>query len=320
MINTPLSPTIILTGPTASGKTALAIEAAMELRALGTPASQLEIINADSVCFYQEFNIGSAKPTPEELKLVPHHLIDVAHPNENYHAGKFLKDCEQKLSEIHARGNRAIIVGGSGFYLKALRLGLWEAPPTDEKFREVMATIDTPTLFEKLVKLDPLHAQKIGANDRYRIIRALEIIETGSGKTPTQLEKEMPSEPDPRFQLWVIDRDKVELEDRMRVRIAQMLDHGWIDETRTLIENYPQSKTLGAVGYQQIVDHLNGVFPEGRIKKPGLPGLIDEIVLSHRQLAKQQRTWFKNMKPDQLFQLEKDRIILKEKLMTLYQK
>ena len=143
------SPTIILTGPTASGKTALAIEAAMELRALRTQAPQIEIINADSVCFYQEFNIGSAKPTPEELKLVPHHLIDVAHPNENYHAGKFLKDCEQKLSEIHARGNRAIIVGGSGFYLKALRLGLWEAPPTDEKFREAMAAIDTPPLFEK---------------------------------------------------------------------------------------------------------------------------------------------------------------------------
>ena len=314
------SPTIILTGPTASGKTALAIEAAMELRALRTQAPQIEIINADSVCFYQEFNIGSAKPTPEELKLVPHHLIDVAHPNENYHAGKFLKDCEQKLSEIHARGNRAIIVGGSGFYLKALRLGLWEAPPTDEKFREAMAAIDTPPLFEKLVKLDPLHAQKIGANDRYRIIRALEIIETGSGKTPTQLEKEMPSEPDPRFQLWVIDRDKAELEDRMRVRIAQMLDQGWIEETRALIEKYPQSRTLGAVGYQQIVDHLNGVLPEGRIKKPGLPGLIDEIVLSHRQLAKQQRTWFKNMKPDQLFQLEKDRADLKEKLMTLYQK
>ncbi len=290
----------------------------MELRAKGTP--QLEIINADSVCFYQEFNIGSAKPTPEEMKLVPHHLINVAHPNENYHAGKFLKDCEQTLSEIHARGNRAIIVGGSGFYLKALRLGLWEAPPTDEKFREAMTAIDTPTLFEKLVKLDPLHAQKIGANDRYRMIRALEIIETGNGKTPTELEKQMSGEADPRFQLWVVDREKSELEERMRVRIAQMLDAGWIEETRQLREKYPQSKTLGAVGYHQILDHLDGVLPQGRMKKPGLPGLIDEIVLSHRQLAKQQRTWFKNMKPNALFLLEKDRQILKEKLMTLDQK
>ena len=320
MINTPLSPTIILTGPTASGKTALAIEAAMDLRALGTPASQLEIINADSVCFYQEFNIGSAKPTPEELKLAPHHLIDVAHPNDNYHAGKFLKDCEQKLSEIHARGNRAIIVGGSGFYLKALRLGLWEAPATDEKFREAMAQVDTPTLFEKLVKLDPLHAQKIGANDRYRMIRALEIIETGSGKTPTQLEKEMPSEPDPRFQLWVIDRDKVELESRIRERVAKMLEQGWIEETKQLRLSYPDSKTLTAVGYRQVIDHLDGTFPEGRIKKPGMEGLVEEIVLSHRQLAKQQRTWFKGLKPEALFQLERDRVLLKEKLMIVYQK
>ncbi len=295
----------------------MAIEAALELRLRGI---NLEIINADSVCFYQDFNIGSAKPTEEEMQLVPHHLINVAHPNENYHAGKFLKDCEEKLNEIHSRGNRALIVGGSGFYLKALRLGLWEAPATDEKFRESLANVDTPVLFEKLVLLDPLHAQKIGANDRYRIIRALEIIQTGSGKTPSQLEAEMKAEPDPRFQLWVIDREKPELDERIRSRISKMLDQGWVEETLELRRKYPVSKTLSAVGYHQILDHLDGVFPQGRIKKPGKEGLVDEIVLSHRQLAKQQRTWFKGLMPEAVFQLERDRQILKEKLMTLYQK
>ena len=309
--------TILLTGPTASGKTSLAIEAALSLRAHEV---NLEIINADSVCFYQEFNIGSAKPTEEEMTSVPHHLINIAHPNENYHAGQFLRDVAKKLEEIHTRGNRAIIVGGSGFYLKALRLGLWEAPPTDESFRKTLETIDTPLLFEKLVKLDPLHAQKIGANDRYRIIRALEIIEVGSGSTPTELQASMSQEPDPRFELWVIDREKQELDDRIRERIKKMLDLGWIEETKKLRALYPESKTLNAVGYRQVIDDLDGKIPDGRIKKTGKEGLIDEISLAHRQLAKHQRTWFRNLKPNESFELERDRMSLKEKLMSFYQK
>lgn len=309
--------TIILTGPTASGKTSLAIECALELRAHGV---NLEIINADSVCFYQEFNIGSAKPSDEEMQLVPHHLINVAHPTENYHAGQFLKDCTKKLDEIHARGNRAIIVGGSGFYLKALRLGLWEAPATDENFRASLEHIDTTTLFEKLSKLDPSHAQKIGASDRYRIIRALEIIEVGGGKTPSELEAGMSHEPDPRFELWVIDRDKQELEKRIRERILKMLDAGWVEETKNLQRKYPESRTLQAVGYRQVIDDLEGKLPEGRNKKSGPEGLIDEISLAHRQLAKSQRTWFKNLKPNEFFELERDRQSLKEKLMNFYQK
>ena len=309
--------TILLTGPTASGKTSLAIEAALSLRAREV---NLEIINADSVCFYQEFNIGSAKPTMDEMAAVPHHLVNIVHPNENYHAGQFLRDVAKKLEEIHARGNHAIIVGGSGFYLKALRLGLWEAPPTDENFRKSLEEISTPLLFEKLVTLDPLHAQKIGANDRYRIIRALEIMEVGSGATPSELQALMSSEPDPRFELWVIDREKEELENRIRVRVKKMLDLGWMEETKKLRALYPESKTLTAVGYRQVIDHLESKLPEGRIKKPGEEGLIDEISLSHRQLAKQQRTWFKNLKPNESFVLDRDTLILKEKLMSFYQK
>lgn len=306
--------TIILTGPTASGKTSLAIEASIEL------GKKLEIINADSVCFYQEFNIGSAKPTSDEMDLVPHHLINIAHPNDNYHAGQFLRDCSNKLEEIHARGNHAIIVGGSGFYLKALRLGLWEAPETNEAFRKTLEEIDTATLAQKLELLDPTHAKKIGNNDRYRIIRALEIMEVGSGATPTELEAQMSSEPDSRFELWVIDREKSELEDRIRQRINGMLDAGWIEETQKLLTKYPLSKTLNAVGYRQVVDHLTGKLPEGRIKKSGKIGLIDEISLAHRQLAKTQRTWFKNLNPNESFELDRDRANLKEKLMNFYQK
>lgn len=300
---------IILTGPTAVGKSALAIEAAQTLG--------LEIINADSVCFYQRFNIGSAKPTLDELNLVRHHLIDVAHPNEVYHAGKFLKDIQATLQDIHARHKRALIVGGSGFYLKALRLGLWEAPATSADFRASVENRDTQALFEELSGLDPTHASKVGSEDRYRLIRALEILHI-SGKKPSELQASMSGEPNPAYQLWLVDREKDELALRMRTRIVAMLDAGLVNETIALREAFPNSKTLHAVGYAQVLNFLEGVSPEGRKLKAGIPGLVDEIELAHRQLAKQQRTWFKSLKPEETFTLESDRHSIFEKLVKFY--
>lgn len=301
---------VILTGPTATGKSSLAIEAAEKLN--------LEIINADSVCFYEKFNIGSAKPTLEELERVRHHLIDVVHPDDVYHAGRFIKDCKHALQDIHSRGKRALIVGGSGFYLKALRLGLWEAPATSPVFRETLKDRDDASLYEEVFTLDPKHAEKVGPVDRYRLIRALEILHLAH-KKPSDLQDEMPKEPNAEFELWVIDRDKDELALRMRKRIEQMLDQGLVAETLGLLENYPESKMLKAVGYQQVIEHLSGIIPSGRKLRPGLPGLADEIELAHRQLAKQQRTWFKNMKPNESFILDQDHDLLIEKLMKFYQ-
>jgi len=303
--------TVILTGPTAVGKSRLAIELAETL--------DLEIINADSICFYREFDVGSAKPTDEERAQVPHHLIDVASPDETYHAARFYRDCLQVLDEIHSRGKQALIVGGSGFYLKALRMGLWEAPSTSPEFRATLEAEPTDVLFERLQQVDAIHAQKIGVNDRYRIVRALEIYEL-SGKKPSELEAEMPDTPDARFELWVVDRDKDELSRRIRDRIGTMLEQGWMDETKRLRERYPESKTLHAVGYQQILDFLDGIEPPGRNLRQGIDGLRDEIELAHRQLAKQQRTWFKNLKPNESFVLDQDLPRIKEKLMKLHQK
>ena len=307
---------IILTGPTAVGKSSLAIDFALEYKR--QTQHTLEIINADSVCFYQEFNIGSAKPNALELKSVPHHLIDIAHPNQNYHAGDFLRDCTRILDEIHSRGNRALIVGGSGFYLKALRLGLWDAPATSPELREKLSKEELPVLFERLKAIDPIHAEKIGGNDRYRIIRALEIFEL-SGKIPSALESAMPTEPNPNFELWTIDRDKEELAARMKPRIQAMLDAGLLDEVKQLQKNYPESRTLHAVGYQQVLNYFEGVTPEGRKVKPGLEGLMNEIELAHRQLAKQQRTWFKSLEPNHTFVLDRDIAEITAKLMKFYQ-
>ena len=301
---------IILTGPTAVGKSSLAIEVAKKCN--------LEIINADSVCFYREFNIGSAKPTAIEMQEIPHHLVDVAAPNESYHAGSFLKDLEKVLTNIHARGKRALIVGGSGFYLKALRMGLWEAPETSPEFRATLEIKTLAELVQELSENDPVHAQKFGTNDRYRVIRALEILAI-SGKKPSELQAEMSTEPNPAYELWVVDRDPAELVTRMRARIETMIKEGFIEEAKLLREKYPNAKTLSAVGYSQVLNYLDGVLPDGRKLKAGLPGLIDEIELSHRQLAKTQRTWFKNLKPNESFILDSDRQSLIEKLMNFYQ-
>ena len=301
---------IVLTGPTAVGKSSLAIQWAEELG--------LEIINADSVCFYRGFDIGSAKPDSLELARIPHHLIDVANPLENYHAGRFLRDCKEKVREIHSRGKRALIAGGSGFYLKALRFGLWEAPEGSSDFRAAQEHRSLEDLFLELSSRDPAHALKTGSADRYRIIRALEILQL-SGKKPSDLEAAMPKDPDPAFPLFVIDRDPKELEVRMKSRISQMLESGWMDETRVLRERFPDSRVLRSVGYAQILDHLDGNKPSGRKIAPGLEGLTSEILLAHRQLAKTQRTWFKNQKPEQEFILERDLQVLKERLMRIYQ-
>lgn len=304
--------TVLLAGPTAAGKTALALKLAQAL-----PGKKVEIINADSVCFYREFDIGSAKPTAQERAAVPHHLIDVADPNDHYHAGKFLADCERKIAEIHARGAVPLIVGGSGFYLKALRHGLWDAPPTSGEFRASVEGVETPVLFERLKEKDAVHAQKIGPADRYRIVRALEIIAL-SGSLPSELEAKMDKTPDPRFLLWVIERDRDELASRIHSRIESMIDAGWIDEVIRIRDQFPTSKTLHAVGYQQILDFLDGVEPDGRKIEPGIPGLVAEIDLAHRQLAKQQRTWIKSLKPDQRLVLPQDEPVAVQKFRSLY--
>jgi tRNA dimethylallyltransferase len=303
-------PTLILTGPTAVGKTAIAIELAGLLN--------LEIINADSVCFYRNFDIGSAKPSPEERKSVPHHLIDIADPDQTYPAAAFLKDCLSVLAEIHARKKRALIVGGSGFYLKALRFGLWDAPPTSKDFRASIDARATEDLFSELETLDPIHAAKIGVSDRYRIVRALEILSL-SGKKPSELEASMSRAPDPAFPLFVLDRDKEELSRRIEERVRGMLAAGFIEEVRSLREQHPGSKTLLSAGYRQVIDFLDQKAPAGRKLRAGEAGLIDEIVLAHRRLAKQQRTWFKNAGFDAEFLLEQDRDLLKEKVIEVYQ-
>lgn len=312
---TPSFITAIVTGVTASGKTAVALEYARE-------HGNLEIVNADSLLVYRGMDIGTAKPTKAELAEIPHHLIDLRNPDESFTAGDYVREVSRAIDEIHARGKRALIVGGTGFYLKALLYGLWEAPAADAEVRARLEKEENRTLYQRLFALDEEAALKIGGNDRYRLIRALETIEL-SGNLPSALEAKQKARPkDPRFVLLITDRENDELFTRISARTEEMLAQGLLEETKQLAHAYPGARPLASVGYAESIDYLEGRKPLGRQLKPGLPGLVDEINLSTRQLVKRQRTWFRGQflerKDAELFTLDRERDLLLGRLRDLY--
>ena len=316
MSTSPSHVTAILTGSTAAGKTSAAIKLA-ELYQKIHASSQIELVNADSISVYRHFNIGSAKPSLLEQKNISHHLLDIKDPEENTHAGEFHRACEACLQDIHSRGNRALIVGGTGFYLKGLLLGSWGDIPANPQLRMQLEDLDNQQLFQQLLAKDEAWALKVSAGDRYRLIRALEVIEQ-TGKTPSQLEAQTSQEPDPQFRLLVLDRPNKELHSRIETRTQKMLEAGWIEEVEDLIKRFPQSRALNSVGYQQVKDYLQQKKPAGRKMASGLQGLQDEVNLATRQLVKKQRTWFKAQKGAEHFLLEKDRNSLEKALKEIY--
>ena len=301
----------ILSGPTASGKTALALEAAEKF-------GGIELINADSLCIYRGMDIGTAKPTREERSRIPHHLIDIRNPSEEFTAGDFIREVKSAVESIHARGKRALIVGGTGFYLKALRFGLWDAPPAEPKLRKELEALPLSELHRELSEKDPASAQRIGLSDLYRLVRAVEILRL-SGKTPTELQAQAPSEPSRSFPLWVIDRTAEELDARILLRAEGLLRAGLLEETRALLEQFPGARPLKSVGYAECVLYLSGQTPSGRTVAPGEAGLRDEITLGTRQLARRQRKWFRNQKPEKRFQLDQDHSALLQELRAWFE-
>lgn len=307
--------TAILTGPTASGKSSIALDFARAARKAGI---EMEIINADSIAVYRGFDIGSAKPTKAERTEIPHHLIDVLDPNEFFAAPDFAKRVERTLAEIHARGARALVVGGTGFYIKALVYGVWDAPPTSDSFRQSLENQSNAELHARLKTLDPASADRIPPNDRYRVVRALEI-HALSGKKASDLARDENRAPDPRYVHLHVDREPRELEARIHARTQAMLDQGLVEETRALRTAYPRARALTSVGYAQVIHYLDGVQPDGRKVASGLAGLRDEIALATRQLVKSQRTWFKGQAEAEEFTLDTDREKLLERLTSIYQ-
>lgn len=284
----PTSPkTAILTGPTASGKSALAISLCKKL-------SHIEIINSDSLLVYRGMNIGTAKPSLEERQGIPHHLVDILDPSTPFNAGEFTRMVNERISEIHERGSRALIVGGTGFYLKALLFGTWNVQLEENRVPETLESLSNETLWNQLLQVDPVSANRIGMNDRYRLLRANQIFRQ-TGKTPTELQQEMQPHPREDLCLWWIDSSNATLEERIRVRTQTMLRSGLIEEYQEVLTRYGACRPLESIGYFQVKNFLEGRDPAGRKIRAGLLGLEDEICLATRQLVKRQRTWFKNL-------------------------
>ena len=300
----------ILSGPIATGKTSIALEFCEK--------NQIEIINADSLIVYRDLNIGTAKPTEEELKKVRHHLVNICDANEPFSAGDFLREFQSALNDIENRGNRALVVGGTGFYLKALLYGMWDVPPASPDRREELESLATEDLLSILKKNDPEALQKISIEDRYRLIRAIEVYES-TGKRFSDLQRDaQKQEPHPLLSLFVIDRAHDELNRRIEERTQAMVQNGIIKETQFLLEKKPHSRCLQAVGYLQTAEFLKNISPKGRKTKPGLEGLTSEIELATRQLVKRQRTWFRAEKASKHFMLDHDRAALDAALKSVY--
>ncbi|GAA3719905.1 tRNA (adenosine(37)-N6)-dimethylallyltransferase MiaA [Oceanisphaera sediminis] len=271
-------------GPTASGKTSLAMELCREL--------PCELISVDSALVYRGMDIGTAKPTADELAVTPHRLIDLLDPKEAYSAADFRRDALAAMAEISAAGRIPLLVGGTMLYFKALLEGLSPLPGADAAVR---AQIESEArqhgwsqLHEQLADIDPVAAARIHPNDPQRLSRALEVFRI-SGKTLTELTQ---SKGDPLpykvLQFAIAPSERAELHRRIAERFRLMLSQGFEQEVRTLYERgdlHPDLPSIRCVGYRQMWDYLNGVV--------GYDEMVERGIAATRQLAKRQLTWLR---------------------------
>jgi tRNA dimethylallyltransferase len=274
---------LVIAGPTASGKTALALELAKRLGG--------EIIGADSVQIYQGFDIGSAKPTPEELSGVPHALIDAIDPREPVDAMIFAKMADDAISAAIERGRLPIVTGGTGLWLRALLRGLVDLPEPDQAIRDrLMREIESrgaPALHAELARIDPLAAANIHENDAFRIVRALEVFEQTGERVGEIRRAHALGAPRYGAFFFVLDPSLDELTPRIEARIAAMFEAGWLEEAKRLRETYGDHvRAFGSVGYKELLAHLRGEISLDEAKR-----LIRKAT---RIYARRQRTWFRN--------------------------
>jgi tRNA dimethylallyltransferase len=276
---------ILLMGPTASGKSTLAMTLAGRF--------PVEIVSVDSAQVYRGMNIGTAKPSPSERGTAPHHLIDIIDPTQTYSAARFRADALRLMSEITARGRIPLLVGGTMLYFKALREGLSELPESDA---EVRARLDAeavargwPALHAELVRVDPETAARLKPTDAQRIQRALEVFRV-TGKPMSQLlgRRKQAGLPFRLIEIALIPSDRAALHRRIETRFDAMLKDGLVEELRTLRKRYalrPELPSMRCVGYRQAWQFL-----EGDIKRDELR---DRGIFATRQLAKRQLTWLR---------------------------
>jgi tRNA dimethylallyltransferase len=272
----------VLVGPTAVGKTAVALELARRLKT--------EIVNADSLQLYRELDIGTAKPTREERALVPHHLVDVADPPDPYDADRYSREARAVLAQLHRRGLPPLVVGGTGLYIKALLYGLFrEGAPQGSirrRLREELAAQGLPPLYERLARLDPDCAARLNPHDTYRILRALEVIQA-TGRPLTALFAAHRFRDCPYRVLKLgLSLPREELKGRIEARVEAMLAQGWLKEVQGLLSRYPPDlKPFKALGYRHLMAYLRGRW--------SWEETLELLKRDTRRYAKRQLTWFK---------------------------
>jgi tRNA dimethylallyltransferase len=276
-------PLVFLAGPTASGKTALSIELAARLSA--------EIVNADSMQVYRRMEIGTAKPSPEQRRVVPHHLIDVADPDEPFDAARYLYLARPVIEDIRKRGHVPLVVGGTGLYMRVLSGGICPGPPSDPDLKNRLIADEKSKglagLYGDLLRIDPESAARIHPNDRQRIFRAIEVFElTGVTLSCFQKGHGFKEELFPSVKLF-INRRREELFDRINRRVDLMIESGLKDEVETLFGmGYgPHLKSMQSLGYKQMCAHISGAV--------SLDEARSLIKRETRRYAKRQITWFR---------------------------
>lgn len=282
-----MQPILAIVGPTATGKSALALDLAEEIGG--------EIVSADSLQVYRGLDLGTAKPGAADRARVPHHLVDILEPDEVYSAGEFARRARAAIDEIAARGRVPIVVGGSGLYLRALLRGLSPLPPGDPEVRAALRSRleneGLAALREELARIDPKTAARLTAGDTQRVLRALEV-ERVTGRPLSAWLDEQP------FGIQAIAAVQIGLTlprsilyDRIAGRVVWMMEAGWLGEVAGLLQRglSPRLPAFQAIGYRQLVRHLEG---DGSLEQA-----IAEIVRETRRFAKRQETWFRK-EPD----------------------
>jgi tRNA dimethylallyltransferase len=274
-----------LAGPTASGKTAVGLELAHRLDA--------EIVSLDSMAIYRGMDIGTAKPTKHEQGRIPHHLINVIDPHEEYSLAEYVAAAESAASDIIRQGKAVLFVGGTGLYLRGVLRGVFDGPPADWTFRRELETLartqSEEYLHQRLAEVDPVSAERLHPRDHRRLIRAIEVQHLTGRPLSEQHEHGPLPEPDrPRNVFW-IHPPRMWLYERINRRVEQMFEEGLQAEVEKLLAGpWPLSLTARqALGYKEVIDHLAGKIDPAE--------MVDLIQRRTRQFAKRQHTWFRNL-------------------------
>jgi len=283
-----IPPAIFIIGPTASGKTGLAIKL-MEY-------FPIELISVDSALVYKGMDVGTAKPTKEELQFAPHRLISFLDPSKPYSAAEFCKDALREMNEITANGNIPVLVGGTMLYFRALEYGLAKLPVANQQLREKLSNkadkYGWGYLHDRLKEVDSESASRIHPNDKQRIQRALEVYQlTGKALTTHQKEAQMDALPYRLMKIALIPESREWIRDLAEVRFNQMLNNGLIEEVQSLYNRGDLNSDLPAmrsVGYRQVWDYIEG--------KTDFSEMKELAVIATRQLAKRQMTWMRSEK------------------------